>query len=117
MAALEAVRAHAQGDPILEGELGRTYGLAGRRDEARAVLEQLKQRRATRYLPAIVIAWVYTGLGENDYALAWLTKAVEERDAMCVYLRTDGHNPLRADPRFQALLRRMNFPETAAPIR
>ena len=63
------------------------------------------------------MAQVSLVLGESDQAISWLQKSAEERDALLTYL--DAWfilDPLRADPRFQALLRRMNFPETAAAV-
>ena len=60
------------------------------------------------------MAQVSLVLGESDQAISWLQKSAEERDALLPYL--DAWfilDPLRSDPRFQALLRRMNFPEAA----
>ena len=96
---LEEVRSAAQGDPILEGLLGWTYGQTGRRDEARALLETLERRRSQRYLSAMVIAWVCAGLDDVDQVFAWLTRAVEDRDGLCVYLATAAPwDPLRSRP-------------------
>ncbi len=55
---------------------------------------------------------IYIGLGENDLALEWLEKAYEERDVALIFLKVDpAYDSLRSDPRFQDLMRRMNFPE------
>ena len=60
-----------------------------------------------------MMAMANVGLGEDEQAISWLQQAAEERDAMLPFLNTwPLVDPLRADPRFQALLRRMNFPET-----
>ena len=57
------------------------------------------------------------GLGDNDQAILWLQQAAEERGGWLTTLDTLlVFDPLRADPRFQALLR-ISFPETAAPTR
>ena len=63
-----------------------------------------------------MMAHVSLGLGQHEQAIAWLQKAAEERDGMLTVFLNSWFpmDPLRADPRFQALLRRMNFPETAA---
>ena len=64
------------------------------------------------------MACVEVGLGEHDRAISWLERAADERDGLLTWLKMFiPFDPLRADPRFQALLRRMNFPETAAPTR
>ena len=50
------------------------------------------------------------GLGDHEQAISWLQQAAEERDGLMAYLNTLFWDPLRSDPRFQALLQRMNFP-------
>ena len=58
------------------------------------------------------IALVYASLGDKDQAFECLEKAYEERNAWLVALRVDPmFDPLRSDPRFQDLVRRMNFPQ------
>ena len=57
------------------------------------------------------LAYVYAGLGEHDQAIEWLERAREKRDDALTYLAVlSCFDPLRSDPRFQDLLRRMNFP-------
>ncbi len=61
--------------------------------------------------PAFVLAFIYGELGEKDRAFAWLERGYRERDAAYSALNVDPcWDPLRSDPRFQDLLRRMNFP-------
>ena len=58
-------------------------------------------------------AFTYTSLGDKDHAFAWLGKAVEQRNWMIIYLKRDPvWDPLRSDPRFSALLRRVGLPES-----
>jgi len=72
-----------------------------------ADLEELSKRR---YVPPYNIALIYTGLGENDRAFEWLQKAYEERSSRLVWLKVVPEvDSLRADPRFQDLLRRVGL--------
>jgi hypothetical protein len=55
---------------------------------------------------------IHAALGENDEAMVWLEKAYQEREVQLVRAKVDPRfDPLRKDPDFQALLRRMNFPD------
>ena len=66
---------------------------------------------ATRHFDQ-AFAIVHVGLGENDHALSWLDKAYEERFNRLAYLRREPvWDPLRSDPRFTDLLRRINLPQ------
>jgi tetratricopeptide (TPR) repeat protein len=91
--------------------LGNTYARAGRVKEARECLRKLKERSRGSDVGAYGTALIHAGLGEKDEAFEWLEKAYEERDKGMAFLRVDPTlDPLRSDPRFQDLLRRMNFP-------
>ncbi|MEE8606930.1 MAG: winged helix-turn-helix domain-containing protein [Nitrospiraceae bacterium] len=92
--------------------LGYVYGMTGERSAALKVLDELTGLSKQRYVPADLISWVHIGLGEKDQAFEWLEKASEERCSYLAFLKVDAiFDPLRNDPRFQDLLRRMNFPE------
>jgi serine/threonine-protein kinase len=81
---------------------------AGKLTEARQELERLKKRAS--YSPA-EFAVAYVALGEKEQALALLEKAFAERDPQLQFINIESsYDELRAEPRFQALLRRMNFP-------
>jgi hypothetical protein len=83
---------------------------ATRRAEARAELAALLKLSAERYVPPYNVAMIYNGLGERDETLAWLERAVEQRDPRMTSLKVEPKwNNLRADPRFQDLLRRVGF--------
>jgi hypothetical protein len=92
--------------------LAGVYGLARRRGEALELIDELKARARQRYVPGSLFAQAYTGLGEKDEAIAWLERAYEEHDQGMVDIKAyPGLDSLRSDPRFQAVLRRMNFPQ------
>ena len=68
--------------------------------------------RPDGYCSAVMIARCYEGLGDMDRTLAWLNTAYDERDGLCPFLdRWPPYDPVRSDPRFQALMGRMNFPQ------
>jgi len=94
--------------------IGYAYAVSGQRKNALNVLEKYKRLRAAkqRYISPYKIAAIYTGLGETDQAIEWLEEAYEERSILLLYLNIESlWDPLRSDPRFQDLLRRMNFPD------
>jgi tetratricopeptide (TPR) repeat protein len=97
---------------IYVGELGRAYAKAGRRDEALAIAAELEELSKERHVSGGVMASIYASLGDNDRAIEWLEKGYEDREWLIRFLQVDPmFDPLRSDPRFQSLLRRMNFPE------
>ena len=62
-------------------------------------------------MPVVPMAFTYSSLGNKDRAFAWLDKAVEQRNWMIIYLKVDNvWDPLRSDPRFKDLLRRVGLP-------
>jgi serine/threonine protein kinase/Flp pilus assembly protein TadD len=92
--------------------LGHVYGVSGKKAEARAVLDELKQASRQEYVPADSIALVYAGLGEKDQAFTWLEKAYEEHAFKMAWLKVDPQwDSLRSDPRFADLLRRVGLPQ------
>jgi len=92
--------------------LGHGYAVAGRREEALEIVARLKQPSQQKIPPSWGIATIYIGLGDKDEAFVWLEKAYEERQAQLIYIQIEPVlDPLRNDPRFQDLVRRMNFPE------
>ena len=97
--------------PVMLGSLGYSYGVAGRGGEAQTLLEELQELSRRRYVPAYNRAEIYAGLGQRDKALEWLARARDERTDLLIFLNVDPvWDSLRSDPRFQDLLRRMNFP-------
>jgi len=84
----------------------------GERSQALRILDELKGASKQKYVSAYSFAVIYLGLGEKDQAFAWLEKAYEERSFLLPYLKVDPiWDPLRSDPRFADLLRRMGLPQ------
>jgi len=102
----------SRGAPMFLAWLGEAYAAAGYWLDAQNILEQLKQISKERYVSPYNIGRICAAIGEKEEALRWLETAYCQRAAWMVALniepRFDG---LRPDPRFQELMRRMNFPE------
>jgi TolB-like protein/Tfp pilus assembly protein PilF len=91
--------------------LGYAYGGASQQREALKVLAQLRERAKKENVPRFAFALVHLGLGQNGKALLFLEEAYKQRDAWLITVKASPElDPLRSNPRFQALLRRMNFP-------
>ena len=99
-------------NPILFWMLGHAYAAAGQTAEARKILDDLHALAKKQYIQPYAFALIHTGLGENDKALELLEKAFQDRVPWMPFLNVEPRfDPLRSDPRFQDLLRRMNYPE------
>jgi tetratricopeptide (TPR) repeat protein len=93
-------------------DLAIAYAMAGKRDDAGKLLDELVKLSKRGFVEMNGVARVYAALGDKEQAFAWLEKAYVERDGWMAALKMDpSFDPLRSDPRFQSLLRRMNFPE------
>jgi tetratricopeptide (TPR) repeat protein len=94
------------------GLVGYVYAAAGRKQQARKILAQMDDLSENMYVSPFQHAIVYAGLGEKEEAFRWLEKGFEERDHDMAYLnRWSMFEGLHSDPRFQDLVRRMNFPQ------
>jgi hypothetical protein len=75
------------------------------------VHRDIKRRPTKEYVSGYMMSYVSLGLGDHEQAISWLQKAADDRDCLLSYINVwFCFDPLRSDPRFQALLRRMNFP-------
>jgi TolB-like protein/Flp pilus assembly protein TadD len=96
--------------PKVEGGYAQALALAGRREEARAILGRLTEMAKIRYVPATALAVIELGLGNIDASLTHLEAAVENRESSaCMYGIHPLYDRLRSHPRFQAVLERMNL--------
>jgi tetratricopeptide (TPR) repeat protein len=96
--------------PHVLGLLGLSLGLGGTKPGAEAVLDRLRQIARQRYVSPTSFAWVHLGLGDIDETFLWLERAINAPDRLIEPIR--GYpflDPLRDDPRFHALLRKMNL--------
>jgi adenylate cyclase len=97
--------------PIITAYLGYAYTMNGQRDKALETLEELNQLARRRFVTPFCQALVYLGLGEKSRAIDWLEKAYEGRSVWVAWLKVEPiYDPLRSDPRFQTLYKKMNFP-------
>jgi TolB-like protein len=100
------------GSTLALATLGEAYAAAGNREAAQNLLDQLQELSKKQYVPPYMTGRIYAGLGKKDQALDLLEMGCQERASFSVYLKIDPRlDPLRSDPRFQELLRRMNFPD------
>jgi serine/threonine-protein kinase len=91
--------------------VGNARARAGDHAGARQVLQELAATAVRRHVPSYHRALVHIGLGERDLAFAWLEKAYDERSDQLAYLGIEPlFDPLRSDPRFDALVRRLELP-------
>ena len=92
-------------------ELGHALAMAGRIDESRKLLAELKRLLKTKHVPAYGIAIVNIGLQDTEQAFLWLNKAIEERSHYMPLLLVDPRlDRLRSDPRFDQLVHRVGLP-------
>ncbi|MCU1248404.1 MAG: Adenylate cyclase [Edaphobacter sp.] len=107
----KAIRIAGEHADYWSAALGHAYGLAGMKNEAVRILDNLQQLTAERSIVSpFDIAWVHLGLGEVGPALLWMEKALEERCGALVYQNIEpALDPLREDGRFQGLLRRIGL--------
>jgi TolB-like protein/tetratricopeptide (TPR) repeat protein len=97
--------------PAITALYGHALALSGDTAGARRALADLQRLAKTRYVSAFYFAGIYTGLGEKSTAMDWLDKAYKERNDRLVYLNVDPMaDPLRSEPRFQDLMKRLHLP-------
>jgi tetratricopeptide (TPR) repeat protein len=86
----------------------RAYNRMGRREDARRLVGKLLAQARQKYVDPVDLAAVYTELEDKDQAFVWLARAVDEDpQAAPRILRRPSLAPLRSDPRYEALLRRL----------
>ena len=92
------------------GLLANAYAQAGRRTAAIRLLDELKERKQTGYVPAAAFMLAYLGLGDKNQAFAWLEQGYKEQSNALQTLKVlPLFDPLRNDPRFVDLVHRVGL--------
>jgi TolB-like protein/Tfp pilus assembly protein PilF len=111
LSALEKYSALSRSGAASLALLGYSHARLGERKESLQMIEALKAASKQSFVPALFVALVYAGLEDKDQAFTWLEKAYEERFNRLAYLKVEAFwDPLRSDPRFADLLRRVGIP-------
>jgi tetratricopeptide (TPR) repeat protein len=85
-------------------------GRAGNKSEALRFLRKLETERSRRYVDASKLVMANLGMGDKEQALRWLEEGFSERSTALVWLKVDpAYDPLRSEPRFQALLSKLGL--------
>jgi tetratricopeptide (TPR) repeat protein len=90
--------------------LGHAYAMSAMKDEARTILDEVKQRVEKNEIRPPSVAIIYAGLNDADRAFEWMEKAYEQRAEGVVYLKAQPYfDNLRSDPRRADFLRRIGL--------
>jgi serine/threonine protein kinase/tetratricopeptide (TPR) repeat protein len=108
IAEFEVAAERSSGSSLSVMDLGVAYALAGRKEDAAGAIADLNERADRQgYSVSGKVARILTVLGETEQAFEWLERAYVERDPMMLFLTTPYFDGLRADPRFEDLVRRV----------
>ena len=110
LAALDKLRSQAADDPGFLSELAYVDAKLGKTAEARTIVEQLQQRAAREYIDQVSVALIYIALGDKEQALSALEAGYRQHSTGCPWLKIDPrYDPLRSEPRFIDLVRRIGL--------
>jgi serine/threonine protein kinase/tetratricopeptide (TPR) repeat protein len=108
--ALHKARRLSPADALAETVLAHFHAVSGRKAEALKMTANLESRAAKKELSPFLLAEVYAGLNEPDKAFYWLERAFQERSNWMVFSKVSRRlKPLRGDPRFDDLLKRIGL--------
>jgi TolB-like protein/Flp pilus assembly protein TadD len=109
IAELQKVVELSERNPSMHALLGYAYASAGKRAQAQTILQELESQ-SRKPVSQIETAMIYIALGDHDRAFEWLENAYSERAWQLGFLKVEPiFDPLRADPRFVDLMRRVNL--------
>ena len=107
---LEKAALITERSPGILASLVWAYARAGRRSDALRLVEELKKRQQTGFVPAGAFLNCYLGLGDKDQAFAWFERAVQEQSNVLKYVKVfPVFDEVRDDPRFKDLVRRVGL--------
>jgi serine/threonine-protein kinase len=110
LAELQKAKRERKGDPILVFSTGLVHAARGERAEALQVIKELEEMSGASLSQAQSIAKIHAALNEKELALAWLERGLAA-GAIGLFIKDDPvWDPIRSDPRFRDLLRRMGIP-------
>jgi TolB-like protein/Flp pilus assembly protein TadD len=116
MREFESAATLSGGRPFYVAWVGYGYAVSGRSSEAAKILDHLTQLSTTKYVSPYDLAALCAGLGRKDEAVRWLQKAYEERASYFHDVTVEPvFDPIRSDPGFQDLLRRVGLPALTIP--
>ena len=99
-------------NPWFRASLVHVYAVSGKRAEAQKELAALLESQKTKFVSPYFLAIAYSGLGEKEKAFFWLETSLRDRADWMTYLKVDpALDPLRSDPRFADLMRRVGLPQ------
>ena len=112
VAALERSALHSDRGVLALASLARLYAEVGRRDDSRAVLDEIRATARERYVPSYHLAAVDLATGDVEGAFEWLNRALAERSNWMLYLGVDpAWEPLHDRPRWRSLIQSVGLPE------
>ena len=111
LAGLEKAKRDSKDNPLLLSDTGRVYASQGRRAEALQIIKELEEASGASMNQAHWIAKIYTALNEKEQALSWLDRGLAAGAIGAFYKDDPVWDPIRSDPRFAGLLRRMGIPQ------
>jgi TolB-like protein/Tfp pilus assembly protein PilF/class 3 adenylate cyclase len=94
----------------VQADIGYVHAVSGQKRQAHKLISDLSKLSKKKYVSSYHTALIYVGLRENDHAFEWLEKAYGERSDSLVYLAVEPRlDPVRGDPHFEDLLRRVGL--------
>ncbi|MFL5530348.1 MAG: protein kinase domain-containing protein [Gemmatimonadaceae bacterium] len=112
----EALALAPEGGRYTKVTLAYSLAAAGDKSYAKELIAELECELETEYVSPVELAMAYMAAGDNQKALEWTNRAIDERRGWAAYLRVHPVvDSLRAEPGFDALIRRMNYEAPAGP--